>query len=209
MSGPSAPTTPLSPPRDDNYSVHWNVRAWTEIAMPVVSSTDPLLDYQFNSIDAISPTNVWAVGEVGDNVADYFSSGGGGAPSGTLIEHYDGTSWSIVSVARLGRRTVRRQQRLSPQRVGRRHCRVKDPDRALGRLRLADGGQPRPRQRQRPVIGFGHSRRHDRLGRRVHWRRQRIIDEPPRPPGRLTTPSRAIPMTGKSNGRYGAHYSSR
>jgi hypothetical protein len=81
----------------DNYSVHWNGSAWTEVAMPLPSSSDPLFDYQINSIDAISPTNVWAVGDSGDNVADFYSSGGGGTPQATLIEHYNGTSWSIVS----------------------------------------------------------------------------------------------------------------
>ena len=81
----------------DNYSVHWNGSAWTEVPMPVVSSSDALLDYQINSIDAISPTNVWAAGESGDNVADFYASGGGGTPAKTLIEHYNGTSWSIVS----------------------------------------------------------------------------------------------------------------
>ena len=81
----------------DNYSVHWNGSAWTEVAMPLPNnSSDPLLDYQINSIDAISPTNVWAVGDSGDNVADFYSSGGGGTPANTLIEHYNGTSWSIV-----------------------------------------------------------------------------------------------------------------
>jgi hypothetical protein len=81
----------------DNYSVHWNGSAWTEVPMPLPSSSDPLLDYQINSIDAISPTNVWAVGDSGDNVAGFYSSGGGGTPQATLIEHYNGTSWSIVS----------------------------------------------------------------------------------------------------------------
>jgi hypothetical protein len=79
----------------DNYSLHWNGSSWTEIPMPLPPSSDPLFDYQINAIDAISPANVWAVGEAGDNVAKYFSSGGG-TPSATLIEHYDGTSWSIV-----------------------------------------------------------------------------------------------------------------
>jgi hypothetical protein len=81
----------------DNYSVHWNGSTWTEVPMPVVTSADPLLGYQINSIDAISPTNVWAVGDSGDNVADFYASGGGGTPASTLIEHYNGTSWSIAT----------------------------------------------------------------------------------------------------------------
>jgi hypothetical protein len=76
--------------RYETYSLHWNGRTWSVLAMPLVSGPDQLLDYQFNSIDAISPTNVWAVGESGDNV------GVGGTPTSTLIEHWNGTSWSIV-----------------------------------------------------------------------------------------------------------------
>jgi hypothetical protein len=76
--------------RYETYSLHWNGRTWSVLAMPLVSSSDQLLDYQFNSIDAISPTNVWAVGDSGDNV------GVGGTPTSTLIEHWNGTSWSIV-----------------------------------------------------------------------------------------------------------------
>jgi hypothetical protein len=81
----------------DNYSVYWNGSTWTEVPMPLPVSSDPLFDYQINQIDAISPSNVWAVGESGDNVADYFSSGGAGTPAELLIEHYNGTAWSIVS----------------------------------------------------------------------------------------------------------------
>lgn len=76
--------------RYETYSLHWNGSAWAIVPMPAVSGSDNLLDYEFNSIDAISPTNVWAVGDSGDN-ADV-----GGTPARTLIEHYNGTSWSIV-----------------------------------------------------------------------------------------------------------------
>jgi hypothetical protein len=86
-----------SSPIYDNYSVHWNGTAWTDVAMPLPASSDPDLDYQINAIDAISPTNVWAVGEVGDNVASFYASGGGGTPQSALIEHYNGTSWRIVA----------------------------------------------------------------------------------------------------------------
>jgi hypothetical protein len=42
--------------------------------------SDGHLVYQFKTIDAISPTNVWAVGQSGDDV------GVGGTPTATLIE---------------------------------------------------------------------------------------------------------------------------
>jgi hypothetical protein len=77
--------------RYETFSDHWNGSAWSVVPMPLVSGSDPLLAYEFGSVDAISPTNVWAVGGSGDNVI-----GLGGSPSNTLIEHYNGTSWSIV-----------------------------------------------------------------------------------------------------------------
>jgi hypothetical protein len=71
----------------DTFSVHWDGVSWQLVPMPPVDrSTDPSLVYQVNSIDAISPLDVWAVG----NAADV---------NGThaLIEHWDGTSWSVVA----------------------------------------------------------------------------------------------------------------
>ncbi len=76
--------------RWQTYSLHWNGSAWAIVPMPAVTSSDHLLQYQFNSIDAISPTNVWAAGDSGDNVGE------GGTPASTVIEHYNGTSWSVV-----------------------------------------------------------------------------------------------------------------
>jgi hypothetical protein len=76
--------------RYEPYSLHWNGTAWTVVAMPPVPGTDGNLVYQFNAIDAISPTNVWAVGQSGDDV------GVGGTPTATLIEHWNGTAWSVV-----------------------------------------------------------------------------------------------------------------
>jgi hypothetical protein len=77
--------------RYETFSDHWNGSAWSVVPMPLVSGSDGLLVYQFSSVDAISPTNVWAVGGSGDHLV-----GIGGTSSNTLIEHYNGTSWSIV-----------------------------------------------------------------------------------------------------------------
>jgi hypothetical protein len=57
-----------------------------------VSGSDNLLTYQFNAIQVNSPTDVWAVGGSGDNALEQ-----GGSPSTTLIEHYNGSAWSIVA----------------------------------------------------------------------------------------------------------------
>jgi hypothetical protein len=77
--------------RYETFSDHWNGSAWSVVPMPLVSGSDTLLAYEFSSVDAISPANVWAVGGSGDNVI-----GLGGSPSNTLIEHYNGTAWSVV-----------------------------------------------------------------------------------------------------------------
>ena len=60
--------------------------------MPEVPGSDHLLTYQIQSMDAISSTDVWAVGGSGDNASPY-----GGTLSNTLIEHYNGTAWSVVT----------------------------------------------------------------------------------------------------------------
>lgn len=70
----------------DTFSVHWDGTSWDLVPMPQVDrSTDPSLEYQINSIDAISPWDVWAVGYASDDNGMH-----------ALIEHWDGTSWSIV-----------------------------------------------------------------------------------------------------------------
>lgn len=61
---------------------HWNGTAWS-----VVSSSGPgTYDNTLSGIDALSANNVWAVG--------YYQNTSG--PQETLIEHWDGTTWSVV-----------------------------------------------------------------------------------------------------------------
>lgn len=60
--------------------------------MPLVTGTDTLLTYQVQSMDVISSTNIWMVGGSGDNASPY-----GGTPSNTLIEHWNGSAWSVVT----------------------------------------------------------------------------------------------------------------
>ena len=55
--------------RYEPYSLHWNGSTWAVVAMPPVPGSDGHLVYQFHAIDAISPTNVWAVGQSGDDVS--------------------------------------------------------------------------------------------------------------------------------------------
>lgn len=63
---------------------HWNGTAWTAVSSPNTSWPSNVLD----SITAIAASNVWAVGYTWDPIK------GGGR---TLIEHWDGSTWSIVS----------------------------------------------------------------------------------------------------------------
>jgi hypothetical protein len=70
----------------ETYSLHWNGTAWSVVPMPLINSSNINAFFHFNAIKANSPTDVWAVGDSG--VVDGGSS--------TLIEHWNGTAWSIV-----------------------------------------------------------------------------------------------------------------
>jgi len=63
---------------------HWNGRHWS--VQPVAALPD---GGSFSGVAALSPSNAWAVGETGLN-----SEGTG---QRTLIEHWDGTSWTRVA----------------------------------------------------------------------------------------------------------------
>lgn len=67
------------------YALHWNGGSWSVVSMPANPSGD---EYQLESVQAISPTNVWAVGQ---NLNSSTL-----ASQGTLIEHWNGTAWSVV-----------------------------------------------------------------------------------------------------------------
>lgn len=61
---------------------HWNGTSWKVVTSPNTGTATAL-----NSISAISPTDIWAAG------CDACGDVGGNAPA--LIEHWDGTSWSV------------------------------------------------------------------------------------------------------------------
>ena len=65
----------------------WNGTAWTAVASPTVGAGT--YDNALFSIAAVSATNLWAAGAV-------YSPTNTGAPSDTLVEHWDGTQWSVV-----------------------------------------------------------------------------------------------------------------
>jgi hypothetical protein len=83
--------------RWETFSDHWNGSTWTVVPMPTTPGTNNQFAYQFQSMDVSSPANIWAVGGSGDNASPY-----GGTPSNTLIEHYNGSAWSVVSSPNTG-----------------------------------------------------------------------------------------------------------
>jgi hypothetical protein len=69
---------------------HWNGKAWAVASTPKISS---VYGATLNAVTIVAPNNVWAVGSIqtssGQNQA---------APNAlTLIEHWNGVNWSIVS----------------------------------------------------------------------------------------------------------------
>jgi hypothetical protein len=76
---------------EETFSLHLDGSKWQLVAMPPVNrSADPNLNYTLRSVDVISPSDVWAVGYTDDATAPFGSS------VRALIEHWDGTSWSVV-----------------------------------------------------------------------------------------------------------------
>jgi hypothetical protein len=73
--------------QNETFSEHFNGTTRTVVPMPPVTSSNINAFFQFNGIKANSPSDVWAVGDSG--VVDV-------PGSQTLIEHFNGTAWSIV-----------------------------------------------------------------------------------------------------------------
>jgi hypothetical protein len=73
------------------FATHWNGTNWTSVKTPNVGTGNGHL----NAVLALAPNNVWAVG---------LSTPTGTKQSATrtLIEHFDGTSWSVVPSPNVG-----------------------------------------------------------------------------------------------------------
>src|SRR6266446_1506257 len=67
---------------------HWNGSSWTIVTSP---NTSPTQSNQLYSVTCVSASDCWAAGAyvVTDIVGDQFFQ--------TLVEHWNGTSWTIVS----------------------------------------------------------------------------------------------------------------
>jgi hypothetical protein len=62
---------------------HWDGSAWSIVPSPNVGSIGSV----FSAVVALAPNNAWAVG---DDTLNF-------ASSQTLVEHWDGTQWSVVT----------------------------------------------------------------------------------------------------------------
>jgi hypothetical protein len=65
-------------------TLHFNGTSWKAVPLQQPNATN----FNLNSLSAISATDIWAVGQVRSSSTD--------ANGSTLIEHYNGTAWSIV-----------------------------------------------------------------------------------------------------------------
>jgi len=77
-------------------TMHWNGTTWKHVNSPSVG----VGANQLNAVLVLAPNNVWAVG---------FKTSAAPptrAPTETLIEHFDGTSWSIVPSPNVGPNSV-------------------------------------------------------------------------------------------------------
>lgn len=71
---------------DNPLAEHWNGKSWKNVAIPAPSGQQAVV----SAVDDLAPGNAWAVGTS-------FSGGVGATPAGlTLIEHWNGTAWTIV-----------------------------------------------------------------------------------------------------------------
>ena len=68
---------------------HWNGKTWSVVSSP---NSGTSVNYLFG-VTAVASNNVWAVGDTSDGVR---------SGSTTLIEHWNGTVWSIVSSPNVG-----------------------------------------------------------------------------------------------------------
>lgn len=77
---------------DATLALHWNGTTWTPVSTPNVGSGNN----QLNSVVALAPNNVWAVGLSTPQPPPQSPA------TLTLIEHFDGTSWSVVPSPNVG-----------------------------------------------------------------------------------------------------------
>src|SRR3989475_1286286 len=117
-------------------ALHWDGSAWSIVATPKA----PMDWNRLYGVAATASNDVWAVGTSQDVAS---------VPGRTLVEHWDGTAWSIVPSSEPGRRRERaegRGGRVRERRLGRwllrRMVPVEHAHPALGRRELEPGPEP-------------------------------------------------------------------
>jgi hypothetical protein len=89
-----------------NFSEHYNGTKWAPVATPNVGTGPNCL----SGVLALAPDNVWAVGY--STATQKPPPGQYDVPTKTLIEHYDGTSWSVVASPNVGPNSQYQSNRL-------------------------------------------------------------------------------------------------
>jgi len=79
------------------FAYHWNGTAWSQVSLPVLPFGGEL-----DGVVALSPTNAWAVGSVNAKPIEIKVEEGKASPIQTLIEHWDGKSWSVTPSPNFG-----------------------------------------------------------------------------------------------------------
>jgi len=79
-----------------NFSAHYNGTAWMPVKTPNVGTGPNCL----NGVVALAPNDVWAVGY--STASNKPPPGQFDVPTLTLVEHYDGTNWSVVPSPNVG-----------------------------------------------------------------------------------------------------------
>ncbi len=77
-------------PGSETIIQHWDGTTWTRLPSPN-GATGPGAVNELYGVAAISPEDAWAVGQYVQNLPVSSSS-----PSRILIEHWDGTRWSLI-----------------------------------------------------------------------------------------------------------------
>jgi hypothetical protein len=88
------------------FSEHYDGAAWTLVSTPNVGSGPNSL----GGVVALAPDNVWAVGY--STATQKPPPGQYDVPTKTLIEHYNGTDWSVVDSPNVGPETQYESNRL-------------------------------------------------------------------------------------------------
>ena len=93
---------PLTAGSNEPLAIHWNGTNWVGAATPHVGEGEN----QLNAVLALAPNDAWAVGFSTPDAPPQQSA------TLTLIEHFDGTSWTVVPSPNVGPHSVYQSNRL-------------------------------------------------------------------------------------------------